>query len=95
MYIPVCPLSRLNVKYLIRQREAFRQGYPGPDFPGGKGESEHVGRLTEDAVKDIISSQGLQALGILRLEEDEGTTSGAKRIRVFANEALDLWTSNR
>lgn len=44
LYIPECPLTEANAKYLSRQREAFLEGIPGPDFPGGKGESEHVGR---------------------------------------------------
>lgn len=35
-YIPVCPLTAANAEYLARQRQAFRQGTPAPDFPGGR-----------------------------------------------------------
>jgi hypothetical protein len=42
-YIPACPLTENNARYLVRQREAFLNGNPGPDFPGAKRESEHVG----------------------------------------------------
>ncbi|CAI4217794.1 unnamed protein product [Parascedosporium putredinis] len=37
LYIPVCPTTEINAKYLVRQRQAFIDGTPGPDFPGGKG----------------------------------------------------------
>jgi len=34
MYIPCCPLTETNAEYLVRQREAFSEGRPAPDFPG-------------------------------------------------------------
>lgn len=34
MYIPCCPLTETNAEYLVRQREAFAEGRPAPDFPG-------------------------------------------------------------
>ncbi|KAK2060096.1 DUF1479-domain-containing protein [Colletotrichum caudatum] len=64
LYVPVCPVTDLNVAYLARQREAFRLGLPGPDFPGGKGESEHVGRPGEEAVRDV---EARRAMGLERL----------------------------
>ncbi|KAF5018876.1 hypothetical protein F66182_9137, partial [Fusarium sp. NRRL 66182] len=35
LYIPVCPVTKQNGEYMARQRDAFRAGTPGPDFPGG------------------------------------------------------------
>ncbi|KAL0938195.1 DUF1479 domain-containing protein [Colletotrichum truncatum] len=64
MYIPVCALTDQNVWYLKRQREAFLQGLPGPDFPGGKGESEHVGRPGEEA---IVGADARRAMGLEKL----------------------------
>lgn len=32
LYIPACPLTLNNAKYLVHQRKAFLLGYPGPDF---------------------------------------------------------------
>ncbi|KAF9869406.1 hypothetical protein CkaCkLH20_13123 [Colletotrichum karsti] len=72
LYIPVCPLTDQNVEYLKRQREAFLEGLPGPDFPGGKGESAHVGRPGEDA---IVAPEARRAMGLARLQvagEGEG-----------------------
>jgi hypothetical protein len=37
LYIPACPLTERNARYLVRQRKAFLEGTPGPDFPGGAG----------------------------------------------------------
>lgn len=34
LYIPCCPLTEANAEYLGRQREAFAEGRPAPDFPG-------------------------------------------------------------
>ncbi|KAF5234576.1 hypothetical protein FANTH_12094, partial [Fusarium anthophilum] len=41
LYIPICPITAQNAEYMVRQREAFLRGTPGPDFPGGAGESGH------------------------------------------------------
>lgn len=64
MYIPACPLTETNAHYLIRQREAFLNGTPGPDFPGGKGESEHVGRMTAEDVEKAGGIEGSRAMGL-------------------------------
>lgn len=40
LYIPACPLTEANARYLVRQRECFLKGLPSPDFPGGLGESK-------------------------------------------------------
>lgn len=64
LYIPACPLTETNARYLVRQREAFLNGTPGPDFPGGKGESEHVGRMTRDDVEKAGGKDGLVAMGL-------------------------------
>ncbi|KAI9682335.1 MAG: hypothetical protein M1817_000389 [Caeruleum heppii] len=64
LYIPACPLTEANAEYLVRQRESFIQGTPAPDFPGGKGESEHVGRATIDYMKRAASEEGQAAMGL-------------------------------
>ncbi|KAK1993516.1 DUF1479-domain-containing protein [Colletotrichum falcatum] len=75
LYVPVCPVTDLNVAYLARQRDAFRMGLPGPDFPGGKGESEHVGRPGEEAVRgwEAMRSMGLERLVVVK---EEGYVGG-------------------
>ena len=64
MYIPACPLTEVNAGYLVRQREAFMDGTPGPDFPGGKGESGHVGRMRKEDVKAAGGEDALRAMGL-------------------------------
>lgn len=70
MYIPACPLTETNAQYLIRQKEAFLNGTPGPDFPGGKGESEHVGRMSADDIEKAGGVEGLRAMGLRPWDEN-------------------------
>lgn len=64
LYIPACPLTEINANYLVRQREAFLDGTPGPDFPGGKGESEHVDRMGNGDVTSAGGIEGERAMGL-------------------------------
>ena len=91
LYIPVCPITKTNAEYVVRQRDAFLGGLPGPDFPGGKGESEHIGRPTLDYVAKHVQSEGLQAIGLERLNgmEREDMIGGSIAIE-RANEILAL-----
>ncbi|TDZ40804.1 Uncharacterized protein CTRI78_v010093 [Colletotrichum trifolii] len=84
LYIPVCAVTDQNVEYLKRQREAFLAGLPGPDFPGGKGESEHVGRPGDAHVKGI---EARRAMGLERLVQT-GEGDGERRLIERANQHL-------
>jgi hypothetical protein len=89
MYIPVCPTTEANAEYLARQRETFLGGYPGPDFPGGKGESEHFGRPTVQYLSTNMQNEGLKAMGLERLSAmDWEETIGARKVVQKANEIL-------
>lgn len=89
MYIPVCPVTESNAEYLARQRDAFLAGLPGPDFPGGKGESEHFGRPTELYLRQHLNSEALGSMGMERLSDrDRVETSGARRVIETANAVL-------
>ncbi|PGH12970.1 hypothetical protein AJ79_03943 [Helicocarpus griseus UAMH5409] len=68
LYIPVCPLTGTNLEYLVRQRETFLSGLPGPDFPGGKGESEHQNRPGLDFLQQNLGVEGLGAMGFNKFE---------------------------
>ena len=59
LYIPTCPLTELNAQYMLRQRKAFLDGTPGPDFPGGEGESRHIGKPTVDDVAEWTGLEGM------------------------------------
>ena len=89
MYIPVCPVTEGNAEYLARQRDTFLQGLPGPDFPGGKGESEHFGRPTDVYLRRNVAMEGLRAMGMERLSRmDWVETPGARKVVQMANSAL-------
>ena len=90
LYIPVCPVTETNAEYLLTQRHAFLAGIPGPDFPGGKGESKHIGRPGED---DVTSEQGRRALGLERLHLDGEMLPGGREVLQRANEILGLLTA--
>lgn len=71
MYIPATPLTVGNAKYIATQCEHFFHGIPAPDFPGGVGESKHVGRPTLDEFKNI-QKNGRQAMGVEGFSVEDG-----------------------
>ncbi len=52
-------------KYIAQQRDSFLKGIPPPDFPGGAGESEFVGRAKTEAIQ---SESGRIAMGLSPLK---------------------------
>jgi hypothetical protein len=70
MYIPVCPVTEANAKYMAKQRDAFIKGIPAPDFPGGEGESNHRGRPTLESLQ--ISTLARQAAGVEKISSESG-----------------------
>lgn len=88
LYIPVCPVTALNASYLVRQREAFRTGQPGPDFPGGEGESRHEGRWTEEELSSFADGGGRKAMGLERLGVDDNEGNGGREVMKTANAIL-------
>ena len=88
LYIPVCPTTEESARYVARQRAAFLAGTPAPDFPGGKGESEHVGRPTEGYVFKYSDPAGVQSIGLEKLVALRDDTPGAKTAIQRANSIL-------
>ncbi|EAQ83464.1 hypothetical protein CHGG_09868 [Chaetomium globosum CBS 148.51] len=88
LYIPVCPTTKASAEYMVRQRAAFLQGTPGPDFPGGEGESRHIGRGTEEYVKKYCDPAGVQSMGLDKLSTAEDDTPGGKAVVAEANRIL-------
>ncbi|KAJ6627724.1 hypothetical protein B0H10DRAFT_2161062 [Mycena sp. CBHHK59/15] len=70
MYIPAVPLTLDNAQYLRDQRTNFLAGLPAPDFPGGLGESQFIGRATIDDVHPHLG--GRRALGFEKFEGADG-----------------------
>lgn len=78
-------MTEINATYLARQRAAFLNGTPGPDFPGGKGESEHINRPDEAYLRARADLPGLRAFGFEKLVSADGDTDGARRATESAN----------
>lgn len=92
MYIPACPLTVSNAEFVARQREAFLSGRPCPDFGGGVGESEHVGRPGVEDVEKVNAGDGMQAFGLEPWDSDaEGLTSGQSEVMDRANKILGFY----
>jgi len=91
MYIPACPVTEANAAYVARQRNDFVAGVPPPDFPGGKGESEHIGRSTEATLRGLTNELGLRALGFEKWDPNEGGLSpGQREVLEKANHILSV-----
>lgn len=88
LYIPVCPVTSINAEYLSRQREAFRNGTPGPDFPGGEGEARHAGRPTEEMLRGWTNGEGMRAMGLEKLVASSAALPGQKEVIERANSIL-------
>ena len=78
MYIPACPLTEANAEYIVHQRDAFTAGTPGPDFPGGKGEMDHVGRPTVEDVVKTTCLEAQRAMGLARWDAEARDLSAAE-----------------
>ena len=90
LYIPACPLTEGNAEYLVRQREMFSKGEPGPDFPGGKGEKGFVEGLGKEVFEEggDAVEEGKRAMGLGRWDVEEAQTEGGRRMLKRANEIL-------
>jgi hypothetical protein len=90
LYIPICPVTEPNARYLLRQKNAFLEGTPGPDFPGGQGESQHANRPTESYLRFHADSEGLRAAGFEKLAAADSDGTGAREAIRKANQVLGL-----
>ncbi|KUI60199.1 Uncharacterized protein YbiU [Cytospora mali] len=88
LYIPVCPITEINAQYVSKMRAAWRNGMPGPDFPGGKGESEHVDRPAEQFLRSVADVDGLASVGLEPLPEPVNGSEGEKEVVRRANSIL-------
>ncbi|KAG9620201.1 hypothetical protein KCU64_g21869, partial [Aureobasidium melanogenum] len=61
---------------------------PSPDFPGGIGESQHIGRAVQEDISAVSGVNGLRAMGLERFDENAGRTPGEKKVMASANHTL-------
>lgn len=96
LYIPACPLTGSNAHHLRRQRDNFMRGVPSPDFPGGVGESAHLGRVTAETVREWVQDgrdgfdeESLRAWGLAPYDSTAaGLSSGQRQVMDMANRRL-------
>lgn len=88
LYIPACPTTETNLNYLRGQRQCFIDGLPPHDFPGGQGESQHVGRPGEDELKQLSGLEGLRAFGFAAFDQSIAKSEGEAKILGYGNELL-------
>ncbi|GAA5890452.1 hypothetical protein JCM6882_002925 [Rhodosporidiobolus microsporus] len=88
LYIGATPLTAHNAHYLSTQRERFERGVPAPDFPGGTGESEFVGRARVEDVHRASGVEGRRAMGYAPFEAGKGETPGGRKVIEEANSIL-------
>jgi hypothetical protein len=92
MYIPACPMTEDNANYLVRQREKFVNGTPSPDFGGGVGESEHVGRIKAEDLPQLVDEDACRAMGLAEWDSNAlGLTPGERVILDRANKILGFY----
>lgn len=73
MSLPICPLTRTNALYLLRQRKAFLLGQPPPDFQqtSRDHDSRWAGRLGVQEISDTGGVEALRAMGLAPWDEDD------------------------
>ena len=89
MYIPACPLTADNARYLAEQRDRFLHGKPSPDFGGGEGESRHIGRPLWNDLKEWGGEDGLRSMGLAAWDTNQSDlTDGEREVMRQANASL-------
>lgn len=88
MYIPACPTTRASIDYVRQQREHFERGIPPVDFPGGVGESSHVGRPGSEELKGVASTEGLRAFGYAPFDVSAAASKGERAVLEYGNRVL-------
>ncbi len=86
LYIPACPMTRSNVEYLTRQREAAVAYSPPPDFPGAGGEGE-LG-FKGAVVWNNLPADGLRAMGLgfQKWHVEKNMSEGERKVVDEANQ---------
>ena len=80
MYIPACPLTEDNARYLARQRTHFLAGSPSPDFGGGDGEAGFVGRVGLDEFERLVGAEGARGMGVAEWDSGEADLGTGERV---------------
>ena len=97
LYIPLVPLTAANAAYLVKQREAFWQEKPGPDFWASSTHSPDFTDMRDGrSVPEWVTDEGRRSMGVMPLnvdsdvqfEDPNGMKEGVRRIVREANSVL-------
>ncbi|KZO89944.1 DUF1479-domain-containing protein [Calocera viscosa TUFC12733] len=88
LYIPTTPLCLKNVEYLAKQREHFLSGIPPPDFPGGVGESVHIGRGSIADAERVGGIEAVRAMGLAPIDASTAPDDRTKALFEACNQLL-------
>ena len=91
VYNPCSPLTPYNLQALVRNRTAFLEARAPQDFISLMTEAENTHEDHGARKENILSEEGLTAMGFKKFDEtEEGLSRGQKEMRRLANEALGL-----
>ncbi|CAN8099871.1 unnamed protein product [Discula destructiva] len=96
MYTPACPLTQTNALFLARQRKAFLQGQPGPDFDSTGSamgsEAPHEGRPGKNEIAEAGGDAGLRAMGLApwELSSDGNSVMTRPGTRAATPDEMDI-----
>ncbi|KAL4738268.1 hypothetical protein BDV11DRAFT_171191 [Aspergillus similis] len=92
-YNACSPLTPANADSLVTTRDAFMKAEVPIDFRRGHGNNEREYQHEDHGARreNIWTEEGLRAMGLLRLDEEEqGLTAGQREVRKYANQVLGL-----
>lgn len=76
----------------IRRTDAAALGEPCPDFGGGVGEGQHIGRWSVSDLAAVSEAEGMRAFGLEAFNpEEEGLSPGQKEVINRANKILGFY----
>lgn len=93
VYNGCSPLTPYNVESLVGVREAFKQAMPPKDFVLYEHADENECQHEDHGARreNVLSDEGLRALGLMKLDVDApGLTEGQRAVRRLANQKLGL-----
>ena len=80
-----------SVTRLLECSFSQKAGTPSPDFGGGIGESEHVGRWGPAEVAIVSEAEGMRAFGLEAFNSEAILSPGQQKVMDRANRILGFY----
>jgi hypothetical protein len=88
LYIPACAMTRSNLEFLKRQRDAALRYSPPPDFPGAGGDGEKGFKGASNWENGDEEGKRAMGMGSKGWEVTQGMSEGERRVVEEANRLL-------